>query len=44
MTAAEAAGAGPPPEVAWFAALCDDDYEHLGVPDPGAGVELGTLP
>jgi len=22
------------PEVAWFAALCDDDYEHLGVPDP----------
>ena len=24
----------PPPEVAWFAALCDDDYEYLGVPDP----------
>jgi alkanesulfonate monooxygenase len=23
-----------PPEVAWFAALCDDDYEYLGVPDP----------
>lgn len=22
------------PEVAWFAALCDDDYELLGVPDP----------
>ena len=22
------------PEVAWFAALCDDDYEFLGVPDP----------
>ncbi len=21
-------------EVSWFAALCDDDYEHLGVPDP----------
>jgi len=21
-------------EVAWFAALCDDDYEFLGVPDP----------
>lgn len=21
-------------EVAWFAALCDDDYRHLGVPDP----------
>ena len=23
-----------PVEVAWFAALCDDDYEWLGVPDP----------
>jgi len=23
-----------PVEVAWFAALCDDDYEVLGVPDP----------
>src|SRR5215831_1761054 len=23
-----------PCEVAWFAALCDDDYEFLGVPDP----------
>ncbi len=22
-------------EFAWFAALCDDDYEYLGVPDPG---------
>lgn len=21
-------------EVAWFAALCDDDYQYLGVPDP----------
>ncbi len=21
-------------EYAWFAALCDDDYEFLGVPDP----------
>lgn len=21
-------------EVSWFAALCDDDYRHLGVPDP----------
>lgn len=20
-------------EVAWFAALCSDDYRHLGVPD-----------
>lgn len=26
--------AGRPVEVAWFAALCDDDYEFLGVPDP----------
>jgi alkanesulfonate monooxygenase len=24
----------PPCEVAWFSALCDDDYEFLGVPDP----------
>ena len=24
----------PDPEVAWFSALCDDDYEFLGVPDP----------
>lgn len=23
-----------PVEVAWFSALCDDDYRHLGVPDP----------
>ena len=23
-----------PVEIAWFSALCDDDYEHLGVPDP----------
>jgi len=23
-----------PIEVAWFSALCDDDYEFLGVPDP----------
>jgi alkanesulfonate monooxygenase len=22
------------PEIAWFGALCDDDYEFLGVPDP----------
>ena len=22
------------PEIAWFSALCDDDYEYLGVPDP----------
>jgi alkanesulfonate monooxygenase len=24
----------PPCEVSWFSALCDDDYEYLGVPDP----------
>ena len=24
----------PPCEISWFAALCDDDYEFLGVPDP----------
>lgn len=24
----------PPVELAWFSALCDDDYEFLGVPDP----------
>lgn len=23
-----------PCEIAWFSALCDDDYEFLGVPDP----------
>jgi alkanesulfonate monooxygenase len=23
-----------PPEISWFSALCDDDYEFLGVPDP----------
>ena len=28
MTAAD------PVEVAWFGALCDDDYQYLGVPDP----------
>ena len=22
------------PEISWFAALCDDDHEFLGVPDP----------
>lgn len=22
------------PEISWFSALCDDDYEYLGVPDP----------
>lgn len=28
------AAAWTPPEVAWFGALCDDDYEYLGVADP----------
>ncbi len=28
------AGDHPPAEVAWFSALCDDDYRRLGVPDP----------
>ena len=23
-----------PCEISWFSALCDDDYEFLGVPDP----------
>jgi sulfoquinovose monooxygenase len=27
-------GERPVVEVAWFSALCDDDYEFLGVPDP----------
>jgi len=27
--------AGGKVEVSWFSALCDDDYEFLGVPDPG---------
>lgn len=26
--------AGAPAEIAWFSALCDDDYEYLGVVDP----------
>jgi alkanesulfonate monooxygenase len=30
----EAAMRERPLEVSWFAALCDDDYELLGVPDP----------
>ena len=25
---------GEPIEISWFGALCDDDYEFLGVPDP----------
>ncbi len=31
MTASHATD---PLEIAWFSALCDDDYEFLGVPDP----------
>jgi len=31
---ASANGAGPGCEISWFSALCDDDYEFLGVPDP----------
>ena len=27
-------GGGTRPEFAWFSALCDDDYEYLGAPDP----------
>ncbi|MEE8600947.1 LLM class flavin-dependent oxidoreductase [Euzebya tangerina] len=27
-------GTRRPVEMSWFAALCDDDYEFLGVPDP----------
>lgn len=34
MSAADDGGADPGPEVAWFGALCDDDYEQLGVVDP----------
>ena len=30
-----------PVEVAWFAALCDDDYEFLGVPDPKLASSFG---
>jgi len=30
-----ASSAERPVEVSWFAALCDDDFEYLGVPDPG---------
>jgi alkanesulfonate monooxygenase len=29
------AAALPSCEVSWFSALCDDDYEFLGAPDPG---------
>jgi alkanesulfonate monooxygenase len=33
-----------PCEISWFSALCDDDYEFLGVPDPKLKVQLGALP
>jgi len=29
------------PEVSWFSALCDDDYEFLGVPDPALASSWG---
>lgn len=34
MTSPLPPNALPPCEIAWFSALCDDDYEFLGVPDP----------
>ena len=34
MSDLAASDAPAPCEVAWFGALCDDDYEFLGVPDP----------
>ena len=33
-----------PCEVSWFSALCDDDYEFLGVPDPALASSWGALP
>ena len=33
-----------PVEVSWFSALCDDDYEYLGVPDPALRQLLRPLP
>ena len=30
-------------EVAWFSALCDDDYEFLGQPDPALPKEQDWL-
>lgn len=29
-----------PAEISWFSALCDDDYEFLGVPDPALASSL----
>ena len=34
MTTPTGTGATASCEVSWFSALCDDDYEFLGVPDP----------
>ncbi len=34
MSAPINGAASQPCEIAWFSALCDDDYEFLGVPDP----------
>ncbi len=34
VAAGETAMSGTSCEVAWFSALCDDDYEFLGEPDP----------
>jgi alkanesulfonate monooxygenase len=36
--------ATPPVEVAWFSALCDDDYELPRRARPGAASKLGALP
>jgi len=30
-------------EVAWFSALCSDDYQFLGIPDGSLEVKLGSL-
>ena len=34
MTQPQTQAQSPQCEIAWFSALCDDDYEFLGVPDP----------
>ena len=36
-------GATTPAEYAWFGALCDDDYEYLGVARSGAAIVVGAL-